>query len=114
MHMRMRMRVVFVCLFGSCARTCMRMFSFLFFLSLFPKAFSNFYVDNDPAACLDFLSKAKLARKSMATGLLPQLWTDAQYAKKAAELGRELSVLERLHVRQQHPVPPNINFAGAT
>ena len=102
------MHVFRVCLFGSHA------FFFPVLPLRAPQAFSNFYVDNDPIACLDFLSKAKLARKSMATGLLPQLWIDAQYAKRVAELGRELSVLERLHVRQQHPVPPNINFAGAT
>ena len=66
------------------------------------------------ADIIRFLAGAKLATTSGLTGGLPQLWTRCQYAVKAGALGRNLTVLEKHHVRLQFPPPPNINFAGAT
>ena len=60
------------------------------------------------------LDGAKIATTSGLTGALPELWMQCQYAVKAAALGRNLTVIEKHHVRLQFPAPPNINFAGAT
>ena len=69
---------------------------------------------HSPADIIDFLAGAKIATTSDLTGGLPELWTQCQYAVKAAELGRNLTVIEKHHIRLHFPVPPNINFAGAT
>jgi hypothetical protein len=68
----------------------------------------------DPKRTVAFLSAFNGASTTGLTGGLPQLWNDAHYAIEAQRIGRPLTIVDRLHVRHAFPVPPNINFAGAT
>jgi hypothetical protein len=73
------------------------------------------YEDKDPDKAIELLLDDKQRRGwAVSTTALVPLWKAAWQLKIKKELGRDLTALEAIKTRREHPPPTSIFFGGAT
>ena len=73
------------------------------------------YEDKDPDKAIELLQDEEQRRGwAVSTTALVPLWKAAWQLKIKKELGRDLTALEAIKTRREHPPPASIFFGGAT